>query len=131
MVIDTSVLIAILLKEPEAAGLMQAIVDSKNRKMSAFSLLEASLVILSRKGELGLIELNKLLQVMQVEVVALDAQQATLAVNAWQRFGKGQHAAKLNIGDCCVYALSQQLSEPLLFKGDDFAQTDLQKVENG
>ena len=62
MVIDTSVLIAILLKEPEALHFMQAIVESETRVMSAFSLLEASLVILARKGELGLAELNKLLQ---------------------------------------------------------------------
>jgi ribonuclease VapC len=129
MVIDTSVLIAILLKEPEAPRFMRAIVDSEKRVMSAFSVLEASLVILARKGEPGLAELNKLLQLIKVEVIAFEAQQAALAVSAWQRFGKGQHAAKLNIGDCCVYALSRQLCEPLLFKGDDFAQTDLKRVD--
>ena len=122
MVIDTSVLIAILLKEPEALRFMQAIAESETRVMSAFSLLEASLVILARKGEPGLAELNKLLQLIQIKIVAFDTQQAKLAVIAWQRFGKGQHTAKLNIGDCCVYALSEQLGEPLLFKGDDFAQ---------
>jgi ribonuclease VapC len=131
MVIDTSVLIAILLKEPEALCFMRTIVDSEKRVLSAFSLLEASLVILARKGEPGLAELNKLLQLIKVEIVAFDAQQAALAVSAWQQFGKGQHAAKLNIGDCCVYALSRQLGEPLLFKGGDFAQTDLEKVDHG
>lgn len=131
MVIDTSVLIAILLKEPQAPRLMQAIVDSEKRMMSAFSLLEAGLVILARKGELGLAELNKLLKLIKVEVIAFDAQQTALAVTAWQQFGKGQHAAKLNIGDGCVYALSKQLGEPLLFKGDNFAQTDLEKVAYG
>ncbi|NJO14941.1 MAG: type II toxin-antitoxin system VapC family toxin [Thioploca sp.] len=69
MVIDTSVLIAIFLKEPEALHLMQAIVDSEKRIMSAFSLLETSLVILARKGELGLAELNKLLKLIKVEVI--------------------------------------------------------------
>ena len=129
MVIDTSALIAILLQEPEAMDLMQAIVKSEKRIISAFSLLEAKLVIFSRKGQRGTEELDNLLRLIKAEIVDFNEEQVKLACMAWQRFGKGRHSAKLNIGDCCTYALSKWLKEPLLFKGEDFSQTDVEMVK--
>ena len=80
------------------------------------------MVIEARKGELGGRELDLLLHRAQIEIVPLNAAQFDLARRAWRRYGKGNHAASLNLGDCCALALSQLSGEPLLFKGDDFAR---------
>jgi ribonuclease VapC len=125
MVIDTSALIAILLSEPEAEAFADAIAEDNRRLMSAFSLLEASIVIEAKKGERGSRELDLLVHRTKIQTVSLDGEQVELAKSAWKAYGKGRHSAGLNIGDCCSYALSKQTGEPLLFKGDDFSQTDI------
>ncbi len=129
MVIDTSAIIAILLEEPEAPYLMQAIALDKVRLISTFSVLEASFVIASRKGDAGLQQLKQFLEFIKVEQKSLTDTQVNLATEAWLKFGKGRHSASLNIGDCCTYALSKETNEPLLFKGNDFSQTDLNLVD--
>lgn len=131
MVIDSSALVAILLREPEALALMNAINDDTRRLVSVFSVLETSLVIEARKGESGRRELDSFLQRTQIIIVELDVSQLELAREAWRQFGKGHHPAKLNIGDCCSYALAKFTGEPLLFKGKDFSQTDLTRVSYG
>jgi ribonuclease VapC len=131
MVIDSSALVAILLREPEALALMNAINDDTRRLVSVFSVLETSLVIEARKGESGRRELDTFLQRTQIIIVELDVSQLELAREAWRQFGKGHHPAKLNIGDCCSYALAKFTGEPLLFKGKDFSQTDLTRVSYG
>lgn len=128
MVIDTSAIIAILLGEPEAEALSKAILDDPKRLMSAFSLLECSIVIESRKGEAGGRELDLLLYRLQVEIVDMNEEQTQLAREGWRQFGKGRHRAALNIGDCCSYALAKYAGEPLLFKGDDFNHSDIPYV---
>ncbi|MDQ5770747.1 type II toxin-antitoxin system VapC family toxin [Thiothrix subterranea] len=128
MVIDTSAIIAILLGEPEAEALSKAILDDPKRLMSAFSLLECSIVIESRKGEAGGRELDLLLYRLQVEIVDMNEEQTQLARAGWRQFGKGRHRAALNIGDCCSYALAKYTGEPLLFKGDDFNHSDIPYV---
>lgn len=128
MVIDTSAIIAVLLNEPEAARISQAILDDPKRLMSAFSLLECSLVIEGRKGEPGGRELDLLLHRLQVEIVSMSVDQAQIARQAWRSFGKGRHPAALNIGDCCSYALAKYACEPLLFKGNDFSHSDIAAV---
>lgn len=128
MVIDTSALIAILLGEPDAEAFAVAIANDPKRLISAFSALEVSIVIEVKKGEAGGRELDLLLHRAQIEIVAMDSEQAELARIAWRTFGKGRHPAGLNIGDCCSYALSKSSGEPLLFKGDDFSKTDLKIV---
>ncbi len=129
MVIDTSAIVAILLEETEAPYLMQAIALDKVRLISTFSVLEASFVIASRKGDAGLQQLKQFLEFIKVEQKALTDIQVNLATEAWLKFGKGRHPASLNIGDCCTYALSKETHEPLLFKGNDFSQTDLKLVD--
>ena len=128
MVIDTSAVIAVLLGEPEAEAFAGAIADDPKRLISVFSALEASIVIEAKKGEVGGRELDLLIHRSQIEIVVLDSEQVEIARGAWRQFGKGRHAAGLNIGDCCSYALSKSSGEPLLFKGDDFSKTDLKLV---
>ena len=128
MVIDTSALLAILFGEPEAERIARAIAADGRRLVSAFTLLEASVVVEARKGEAGGRELDLLLHRASVDVVPLQTEQAEAARRAWRQFGKGRHPAGLNLGDCCAYALARHAGEPLLFKGDDFARTDVQAV---
>lgn len=126
MVIDSSALIAILLGEPGADGLIQAISTDGRRFMSALNLLETAIVIHGRKGDPGHRELDQLLAITGMTVVDLTLEQVTLAREAYRRFGKGYHPARLNLGDCCAYALARHMGEPLLFKGDDFSRTDIE-----
>jgi ribonuclease VapC len=125
MVIDSSAIIAILLGEPEAGDLARQIERASPRLMSAASLVEASLVMETRKGEAAGRELDLLIYRAGIEIVSVDHEQAELARVAWRRFGKGRHPAGLNFGDCFSYALAKATGAPLLFKGDDFTQTDL------
>ncbi len=128
MVIDTSSLVAVLLGEPEAPRIAQAIDAGSPRLLSAASLLEASIVIESRKGEVGGRELDLLLYRAAIEVIAVDHDQAEIARVAWRRFGKGRHPAALNYGDCFAYALAKSRGLPLLYCGNDFANTDIPRV---
>ena len=125
MVIDTSALIAILFGEPEALSFTRAVADEPRKLISAFNALETGIVIEARKGEAGGRELDLLLHRAQIEIVAMTADLAELARIAWRKYGKGNHPAGLNIGDCCAYALAKYSGEPLLFKGNDFGQTDI------
>lgn len=129
MVIDTSSLVAALLGEPEAPRLAQAIEAGSPRLLSAASLLEASIVVESRKGEAGGRELGLLLYRAAIEIVPVDHDQAEVARVAWRRFGKGRHPAALNYGDCFAYALAKCRNLPLLHCGNDFASTDIARVE--
>jgi ribonuclease VapC len=125
MVIDSSALIACLLDEPERGRFVEAIDGDRVRLLSVVGFAETSFVILGRKGENGLSDLQRFLARARIDRVPVDAEQADLAVEAFCRFGKGRHPARLNIGDCFAYALAKVTGEPLLFKGGDFALTDI------
>lgn len=125
MVIDTSAIIAILFQEPEAAQFSAAIEGDATRLMSAASVLEASIVVEAASGETGGRELDLLLYKAGIEIAAVTADQVELARRAYRAYGKGRHAAGLNYGDCFAYALAKASAEPLLYKGDDFARTDI------
>jgi ribonuclease VapC len=126
MVIDTSVVIAILLEEPEAQVLKRAILATPTRLASAMSKLEASMVVIGRGGVVGLALLDRLLAELEINIIPFDERQADIARDAFARFGKGQHRAGLNFGDCATYALAVAQAEPLLFKGTDFGATDVE-----
>ena len=126
MVIDSSVLVAILLGEDEAVRFAQTIESAPARLLSAASLLEASIVVETRKGDAAAQELDLLIYRAGLEIVPVDQEQAEIAREAWRRFGKGRHPAGLNYADCFSYALAKVKSAPLLFKGEDFSRTDLQ-----
>jgi ribonuclease VapC len=125
MVIDASALIACLLDEPERIRFVNAIDADPVKLISVVGLVEASFVVLSRKGETGFSDLELFVSRARIDRVPVDVSQADLAVQAFRRFGKGRHPARLNIGDCFAYALARATGEPLLFKGADFSRTDI------
>jgi ribonuclease VapC len=125
MVIDSSAFVSIVLLEDDAEVLLGKIVSADVLKTSAASLMEASMVLLSRGGQLKVEAFDALLLAYDVEVLPVDRAQALIARDAFARFGKGRDPAGLNFGDCFSYALAWQTGEPLLFKGNDFSQTDL------
>jgi ribonuclease VapC len=124
MVIDTSALIAILLREAERDRFIDAIAADPVRVISAVNGLETALVIEARKGDAGGREYDLLLHRARIDVVPFTQEHLELARSAWRKYGKGKHPASLNFCDCCAYALSKASGEPLLFKGADFRQTD-------
>jgi ribonuclease VapC len=125
MVLDTSALLAILQDEPERRAFNEAIEGAAARRLSTATFVEASIVVEARYGAEGLRHLDHFLDRAQIELVPVDAEQAKLARAAYGRFGKGRDPAGLNYGDCFSCALARALSEPLLFKGEDLARTDL------
>jgi ribonuclease VapC len=125
MVVDTSSIVAILLREPEADRFDRCLADASLRLMSAVTRVESSFVIEGRYGEAGKVDLEQLLTQARIEVAAVTVEQAEIAIEAFRRYGNGRHRARLNIGDCFSYALAKATGLPLLFKGGDFAQTDV------
>jgi ribonuclease VapC len=126
MVIDSSALIAILFGEPERERFKRAIDAASVRLVSAMTKLEAGLVMIGRFGLAGGDELDALLINLAVTIVPFDDHHATIARDAFARYGKGRHPAGLNFGDCAAYALAIAEAEPLLFKGTYFAATDVE-----
>lgn len=126
MVIDTSVLAAIAFNEPEAAAFRERIADDPVRLISAATVLEAAMVIETRLGEAAGADLDLWLYKAEVEIVPVTAEHADRARRAWRRYGKGRHPASLNYGDCFSYALAALSGEPLLYKSNDFSQTDIE-----
>jgi ribonuclease VapC len=125
MVLDTSAVLAILFDEPERDAFTRLIENDPVRLLSAANRVEVTLVVEGRKRELGRADLERLLAEANVEIVALSPEQAEIACDAFRRYGRGRHPAGLNLGDVFAYALARATGEPLLFKGDDFAKTDV------
>ena len=125
MIIDTSAVLSILFGEVDATRFEQAIAAGWPRRMSAVTLLEAAMVVEGWGGAAAGQALDDVLEKASVELVAVTAEHAITARRAWRRFGKGNHPAALNFGDCFAYALAEMTGEPLLFKGSDFARTDV------
>ena len=126
MIVDTSAILAILFGEPDAEHYAQAITMALSCRMSAATLVEATIVLESRGGATAGYELDAFLEEAEIELEPVTSEQAQAALRAWRRFGKGNHPAGLNFGDCFVYALAQATREPLLFKGQDFTLTDVE-----
>ena len=125
MVIDSSAVLSILLQESDAEQFADAIELASARSMSAASLYEAGILIQSRRGVGGAADLDRLIENAQIEIVPFNLDQARIAREAYRRYGRGNHRAGLNFGDCFAYALAKVTGEPLLFKGGDFARTDV------
>ena len=132
IVVDSSALIAILRREPEADDFLRVIAEAEGCLLSSVSLLETSLVLAGRTGDAtSWTELDALIARAGMEVVAQDAELAEAARMAFLRYGRGRHPAALNLGDCTSYALAKHRDPPLLFKGDDFSRTDLRAAARG
>jgi ribonuclease VapC len=126
IVIDTSDLIAIANHEQERPAFLRILSDEDRRLISAVPLLETRMVIYGRFRQSGLDQFTQWLEVMPLEIVPFDAGQAEIAFVAFASYGKGINpASRLNFGDCIAYALAKSLAAPLLFKGQDFAATDI------
>lgn len=131
MIIDASAVLAVLLGEKDAPFYAEAIEDTPDTQMSSVSALEVALVIRARKREPGLARLDRFMEKSRIRVVPFDTEQLRLAREAWWNYGKGRHPAGLNLGDCCSYALAKVTNDALLYKGDDFGQTDVRGVRAG
>jgi ribonuclease VapC len=125
VIIDTSALVAILRDEPEAAIFLGMLDEALHARLSAVSYVEAAAVLTGRDLEASR-RYDDFLRQAQIDVQPVSTNQAFIARQAYREFGKGSgHPARLNFGDCFAYALAKELSEPLLFKGDDFSKTDV------
>lgn len=129
MVLDTSAIIAALSKKPGSTRFQNTILDAPSLAVSAVTVLETKIVLQSRHGAAAVDAFAEVLDHGAIAIVPFDAEMAQLAFDAFRRYGKGQgHPAQLNILDCAAYALAKIRGEPLLFKGYDFAATDVQPV---
>jgi len=124
-VIDTSVVVAIVLGEPDADAFRAAMKRDRVWLISVASVLESAIVLQKRLGENGESTLDEFLRPLPIEIRPVDMAQLKWARTALKRFGRGRHPAKLNFGDCFAYALAKTTGEPLLFKGGDFSNTDV------
>ena len=125
MIVDTSAVLAVLFDEPDAEHYVRALAGASRCRMSVVSFLEAAIVLESRAGAAAGPDLDLLLERAPIELEPVTLEHAHAARRAWQRFGRGNHRAALNFGDCFAYALAEATREPLLFKGQDFALTDI------
>ncbi len=126
MIVDTSAVLAILFHESDAERYARAITMASPRRMSVATLLETTIVLESRSGAAAGHELDAFLEEAAIELEPVTPAHAQAARRAWRRFGKGNHPAGLNFGDCFAYALAEATREPLLFKGQDFELTDIE-----
>lgn len=126
MIIDTSVIIAILRDEPEALAFAKAIDRASSRKLSATNFLEAAAIIDGSRSAIASRRFDELIAEAGISIESVTEKQAKIAREAYRDFGRGSgQGARLNFGDCFAYALAKDTGEPLLFKGDDFRKTDV------
>jgi ribonuclease VapC len=129
VIIDTSVVVAIVHREPDGPAFAAAMSSAPARRLSAASYVELGAVLDGRRDPVISGALDGLLRAFRIEIVPFTVEQARIARTAYQQFGRGSgHPARLNMGDCFAYALARDLGEPLLFKGGDFALTDIELV---
>ena len=127
LVVDTSAIIACSTGEEERPAFMRVLALAERRIFSSVNLLEARIVITGTK-RLPVDWLNDFLDNERIEIIPFDEDLSNLAFDAYRRYGKGRHPAKLNMGDCAAYALAQSRGWPLLYKGEDFTQTDIERA---
>ena len=123
---DTSAVLAVLFDEPDAGRYSRAIAGAERCLMSAANFLETAIVLEARSGSAGGHELDLFIEKAPIQIAAVTAYHAQAARRAWRRFGRGNHPAALNFGDCFAYALAEETREPLLYKGHDFTLTDIE-----
>jgi ribonuclease VapC len=128
MILDTSAVLAVVLGEPDFEIFVDAIAGSPACRISAASFVEASIVAESRLGDQGLRQCDYFFRTSRVSIEPVTEEQALLARQAYSDYGKGRHSAGLNFGDCFAYALAKSTGQPLLFKGEDFRQSDIQSA---
>jgi ribonuclease VapC len=125
MVIDSSAIAAIVLEESDASIYISAITNDSKRLISSATLVEVSIVLMSRRKADAITALDTLMMLLSIVVIPVSHDHALLAREAFRRFGKGRDRAGLNFGDCFSYALAKHTGEPLLYKGNEFTHTDI------
>lgn len=125
MIVDTSALIAVLRAEDDADRYIQALAEAADVRISAATWVEAAVVVDANHDPVLSGRFDDLISEAAITVEAVTADHARLARQAYRDFGKGQHPAGLNFGDCFSYALARATGQPLLFKGGDFTLTDV------
>ena len=129
MIVDSSAVVAVIREEPDATALIEAMIRAERLRMSAATYLETSIVVEARRDPVAVRVVDTILSRFGVELEAFTAEHAQIARAAYRDFGKGRgHPARLNFGDCISYALAKATGEPLLYKGDDFVQTDIRSA---
>lgn len=133
MFIDASALVSIISHEEDGDELRKKMRATKHRNISGVVLYETVLALMRKKGKprvVVLAEVNEFVKRNAIKLInpGIDQDLSELALEAFERYGKGNHAARLNMGDCFSYACAKRLKQPLLFKGDDFSQTDILKA---
>ncbi|MDE0065923.1 MAG: type II toxin-antitoxin system VapC family toxin [Acidimicrobiaceae bacterium] len=129
-VVDTSAIVALLFGEANSYEIEQMLISGPCA-MAATTRVELGIVVESRAGAEGAQLLEELLDRVEMQIVPVDARLANEALVCWRRFGKGRHRASLNFGDTFSYALAEQMGLPLLYVGEDFAQTDVNRSDTG
>ncbi|SRR5260370_41824967 len=129
MIVDSSVIIAVLRGEADAVAISGALQRAPICRMSAVTYVEAAVVTDSNRNPVLSRRFNDLLRDVGIQIESVTARQAEIARQAYRDFGKGRHRAGLNFGDCFSYALAKEMDEPLLFKGHDFRHTDVEPAE--
>ncbi len=126
MVVDTSAVVATVANEPDGTRFQNAMLGAQSVVISSVTVLETRIVLHVRHGAEAVREFDEMIENAAIVVLPFDGELANVAFDAYRRFGKGQgHPARLNIIDCAAYALAKIRGEPLLFKGSDFAKTDI------
>jgi ribonuclease VapC len=129
MIVDSSAIVAMLRREPEARDMFTVLTQEGSGSISAANYFEAAIVVDGKRDPVISSKLDTLLQRLNVEIAPVTPSQAKLARQAYRDFGKGSgHKAQLNFGDCFAYALAAESGEPLLYKGDDFANAGLARL---
>ena len=128
MIVDSSALVAILLREPGHERLLDALLAAPLVEVGAPTVVETGIVLTHRLGDRGRSLLARLLVEAEIGVVDFSARHADAALSAWHRYGRGRHPASLNYGDCLTYAVADVAARPLLCVGSDFPATDLELV---
>lgn len=126
MIVDRSAIVAVILGEPTAEALLEAMAAAPRLAVGAPTLVETGMVLMGRLGPEGRTVLARWQQQFDLEVIAFADEHHAVALDAYRRFGKGRHPAALNFGDCLAYAAAAVAREPLLYVGDDFPRTDIE-----
>jgi ribonuclease VapC len=129
VIVDASALVTVALKEPGFEPYLEMLLRSRANRVSAATFLEAAIVVDRFPNPRASVRFDELISDLEISIEPMTAHQATIAREAYRRFGKGSgHPARLNFGDCFAYALAKDLDEPLLFIGQDFIHTDVRRV---
>ncbi len=128
MVLDTSAVLSVLLDEPDAPRILEAIVDAPELHMSAANWLELAMIVEEKGGRLASLRLDEFFRAAGIEIAAISVEQAAAARTAWRYFGRHKHSARLDFGDCFAYALAKTSGEKLLFSGEGFSRTDIESA---